>query len=340
MDTVSLLVASPRGRYFCSNVGYAADNGKPRPNELVQSAGQVLDVLANVDVRAVARLTEIELLDALALATDFARYWQPPDREDLMFARPEIVAALRPIAQAALASPHTDWWADPVDLGNQRLVEKRYSHHGWSELPLRIRRVDGHLERWRADALTNERRFREYLIDDPDRQIGGEWWSTPITGGTPVTSRARDGLGALELLLEEDDISDGKNARVWPVRIDGTPRIYEITSPAAWAHLVDTYPLPVPASRRSDWYATTGEHHDWFIPDWLAVAADYDAVHLTVHGYLTTPGIAIPLAAHAGATVLGGWNPDATFWLRGDHIVVDGDPTEWHRTSDDPWARA
>ncbi|XGU20220.1 hypothetical protein ACETU7_04255 [Rhodococcus sp. 3Y1] len=57
------------------------------------------------------------------------------------------------------------------------------------------------------------------------------------------------------------------------------------------------------------------------------MSADYDAVHLTMMAYLTTPGIAIPLSANSGATVLAGWDPDATFWLRSNNITVDDDPT-------------
>ncbi|MFC9788400.1 hypothetical protein [Rhodococcus sp. NPDC127528] len=338
MDTASLVLDCPRGRFFCAIVGYrCSDDERAAGHYRPRSTGEVLDVLGAVDVHAIARLPERDLLDALALAVDFARYWQPPDEEDIVFARPEIVAVLRPIAEAASAAPHTRWWTEPIDLGHQRLVEKFNSLWGWSELPLRIGRVDDGLERWREHVMVDEARFRKDLIADPGTECGGKWWSTPVADGTVMTTRARDGLGALELWLEEDSMG-GDHARVWPVRVQGSPRVYEITSPADWAHLVDNYPLPVPASRRSVWYDTTGEHHDWFIPDWLAVSADYDAVHLTMRGYLTTPGIAIPLTANPGATVLAGWNPDATFWLRGDHITVDGDPVEWRRTQDDPWA--
>ncbi|MFZ2177201.1 MAG: hypothetical protein WAW17_24835 [Rhodococcus sp. (in: high G+C Gram-positive bacteria)] len=115
------------------------------------------------------------------------------------------------------------------------------------------------LLRWREDVLATEARFRGYQEEDPDRHISGEWWSTPVATGIPATSRSREGLGAVELLLEEDDISDGARARVWSVRIDGTPRVYEIAGPETWAQLVDAFPLAVPASRRSDWYNTGGD---------------------------------------------------------------------------------
>lgn len=340
MDTVSLVVGSPRGRYFCANVGYACSDDRDHPNALVQSPDEVLDAIQSVDTAAVERLSEIELLAALGLAVDMARYWQPPDREDLMFARPDISAALRPIAHAVLASARTRWWADPVDLGDQHVVEKLAARSGWSELPPRIRCGDDHLESWRNEALATELQFREYLNADPSRQISGEWWSAPVTGGSPVTTRAWGELGPLGLRLDEDENSDYTHARVWPVKVHGTPRVYEITGPADWARLVDTFPLPVPASRRSVWYDATGERHDWFIPDWQAVATDYDAVHLTVLGYLTSAGIAIPLTEHTGATVLAGWDPDATFWLRSDFITVDADPRDWSWTDQGPWVPA
>ncbi|MFI6431545.1 hypothetical protein [Rhodococcus oryzae] len=341
MDAVSVLLASPRGRFFSAKVGYmCSDDERASHHRRPRSSDDVLDVLEAVDVRAIARLSEIELLDALALAVDFARYWQPPDAEDLMFARPEIVAALRPIARAALASPHARWWAEPVDLGRQRLVQDLDPRWGQTDWPLEHHRPDDDLAQWRARALATEARFLREQIADPDSDVAGYWWSTPEPSCTLATTRARDGLGALELILEEDSFGS-RHARVWPARIHGTPRIYEITDPAAWVRLVDTYPFPVPASRRSVWFEATGTHDNWFIPDWAAVAADYDAVHLTMIGYLTTPGIAIPLAARAGATVLAGWDPDATFWLGNDLITIDNDPADWHLAPDGPteWRR-
>ena len=157
-------------------------------------------------------MSELEILHCLAYAVDCARYWEPPDEEDLIFVRPDVAAALRPIAEALLDSPHTAWWTEPADLLNQNLVEKRNPIYGWSDLPLRIYRTEDGLEQWRAEALDYERRFLEYQIEDPDRHIGGEWWSTPFANGTTETTRARDGIGALGVFLEED--SSSNEARV------------------------------------------------------------------------------------------------------------------------------
>ena len=69
----------------------------------------------------------------------------------------------------------------------------------------------------------------------------------------------------------------------------------------------------------------------WLIPDWVAVASDYDAVHLAVIGYLTTAGRALPVLD--ACTVLAGWDPDQTFWLT-DILKESGEPTEWSINQD------
>lgn len=336
MDMVALALASPRGRFFAANVAYKCSNDDSAYCRPI-APEHVRDVVRAVDIRAVAKLSEWDLLDALSLATDFARYWQPPDEEDVLFADPEVIEALRPVIAAALDSPHARWWVEPVDLENQRYVLHPYSIDQWPESTAPYRPSEDHLKLWRERALQTEARFRQDRVDRPNNTMGGEWWSTPA-GGTLSTSRSRDGLGALELMLEEDSSGCGE-ARVWPVQVHGTPRVYEIANPTDWASLVDSYPFAVPESRRSVWLSTTGERHDWFIPDWLAVAEDYDAVHLSIYGYLTTPGLAIPLSHNQGATVLAGWDPDATWWLNNAVITAEDEPTLWRR-SDEGWRKA
>ena len=334
MDLVSLVLASPRGRFFCANVAYLCSTAPYRP----RTPADVLEVIEAVDVRAMSGLSELDLLDALAFATDWARYWQPPDEEDVMFAQPDIVGALHPVAAAVLDSPLTRWWDEPVDLDNQRMIARLPSNEKWPESTMPYRSAAVGLDQWRDHVLADEARSRTRRAERPDNTTGGEWWSTPLPSAALETSRGRDDVGALELLLEEDSFG-GDEARVWPVSVRSTPRVYEITNPTDWARLVAVYPLPVPESKRSDWFDTTGEYHDWFIPDWAAVADDYDAVHLTLHGYLTTPGLAIPLADNQGATVLAGWNPDATWWLNNGVAHVEDEPALW-RWCDDRWVRA
>ncbi len=102
----------------------------------------------------------------------------------------------------------------------------------------------------------------------------------------------------------------------------------------AWTLLVQQYPLEVTDGRRHDWYRTTGRVERWFIPDWEAVAADWDAVHLTVAGYLTSATRALPIADDGKWTVLAGWNPDQTWWLTDILETSAAAPELWRRIDD------
>jgi len=96
-------------------------------------------------------------------------------------------------------------------------------------------------------------------------------------------------------------------------------RIYEIASPADWVELVTAHPLEVTASRGDAWTLCTAQKTTkWLLPDWRSVARDYDGIHLTTWGYLSTAGRA--LAGVDGLTVLAGWEPDRTFWLT--HVLT------------------
>ena len=64
----------------------------------------------------------------------------------------------------------------------------------------------------------------------------------------------------------------------------------------------------------------------WLIPDFAAVAEDYDAVHLSVTGYLATAGQALPVGD--ARTLLAGWDPDQTYWLN-DVLALSGPATTW-----------
>jgi hypothetical protein len=90
--------------------------------------------------------------------------------------------------------------------------------------------------------------------------------------------------------------------------------------------MVGRYPVDVSKSRRHDWWRVTGWAGRWLIPDFGGVAADYDAVHLSIAGYLTTAGRA--LSVDDARTVLAGWDPDQTFWLT-EVLTSAGPPNSW-----------
>jgi hypothetical protein len=127
---------------------------------------------------------------------------------------------------------------------------------------------------------------------------------------------------------------------VGPVVPENSASVYEICGPDQWADLVGRYPLDVTRSRRDDWRRATGWAGHWLIPDYAAVAADWDAVHVSVAGYLTTAGIAIP-ADDGACTMLAGRDPDATWWLT-DVLSSTSQPEDWRTDDQAPfgWTQA
>lgn len=118
----------------------------------------------------------------------------------------------------------------------------------------------------------------------------------------------------------------------------------ELTGSEGWAAPVQRYPLEVTAFRRHDWWRVTGCNGTWVIPDWAAVTADVDAVHLTVDGYLSTADRALPVDVPAlgrpARTLPASWDPDATWWLTDAPTGLD-EATDWRRQAQDaPWATA
>ena len=153
-----------------------------------------------------------------------------------------------------------------------------------------------------------------------------------------MTTRGLPALGAVRLVLVEDGLG-WQSARCWPVAPADGARVYEVCGPGQWAELVDRYPLDVSKSRRHDWWRATGRAARWLIPDYAAVAADWDAVHVSVAGYLPTAGIAIP-AGDGAYTMLAGWDPDATWWLN-DVLSLTSPPEDWREDDQAPfgWTR-
>lgn len=160
---------------------------------------------------------------------------------------------------------------------------------------------------------------------DPAAPLSGYWWSSPILAGLVCTTRALPGLGAVRIVAVED-WPGWDEVLCWPVTPHRPARIYEITGPGDWAALVTRYPLEVTKSKRHDWWKVTGWAGTWLMPDYAAVAADFEAIHLSVGGYLTTAGRA--LVVHDARCLLAGWDPDATYWLA-DVLTSAGPPVRW-----------
>ncbi|MDQ1532238.1 MAG: hypothetical protein QOE37_2399 [Microbacteriaceae bacterium] len=289
----------------------------------------LVSALDAVDPTPVAeRWDETAFVEPVIETVDQAFYWEAPSDTDQVTRDPAVVAGLTPIAAAVAGAPGTAWWDSPVDLSRLRVVRPV---HG----PLRTVALTGagrRLESWRTATVQDELRADN----------GGRWWSGPQWPGLVTTSRPLAGVPAVELVWEEDALWLPE-VLLWRVAPSREPRVYELDGPAALTALVERYPLDVSASSLDNWYRTTGRHGSWHIPDWSAVAAEWDAVHLTVGAYLSTATRALPLL-EGSATMLAGWSPDRTWWLTDCLRLEENRPERWRnldRTAgqNQPWER-
>jgi hypothetical protein len=354
------LLAGPRGRRLClelalsaratedtameelrTAVFYAAydlDPGRgssrvlfgPGVNQRTASppAPAPVEVARLLDTVPLPEIDQDTLLLALATAVDTAKYWQEPDGEDVLAGTPEVRASLARVADAIAAVPAVAGWSEPMDTREQWTVT-------FADLPDIPRPATQSareiLDRWRGLQLEEEARAQRDRPADPAANFTGTWWSRPSLG-LFSTTRALPGQGPMGLRFVEDTLGwDAASAE--RVRVPADARIHEIDGAQAWMDLVGRYPLEVTASRRHDWYRVTGRNGTWVTPDWSQVRHDFDAVHLTIAGYLSAAGTCIRLDEDR-ATVLAGWDPDATYWL----TDLDRDTStaaDWHLDSAD-----
>jgi hypothetical protein len=327
------ILDGPRGRRLCLSLVTSAEpslwtltiHATRSPNDTSLRTELARGIAG---FNAMNALTDAALLQALADSTDRARYWQEPDEEDQLLEDPQLREALEPVALHAATHASTQWWRSGIALESQNHVqwtgESTYD-------PPELTGASGRLERWKADIVEGERRAAR-RPKPVAANISGVWWSTPAIAGLVTTTRSLPGLGAVKLMATEDRFG-WTTADVWPMKPAADCRVYEISGPDAWVELVARYPMEVTFSRRHDWWRASGHDGTWIQPDWSAIASDFDAVHLTAFGYLSTAGRGLPVGD--ARTMLAGWDADETYWLN-DVLEPTGEPVTWHR-DDAPW---
>jgi hypothetical protein len=299
--------------------------GEPTP---MPSPAEVARLLDAVPLPGCA---EAALLEALAVAVDTAMYWQEPSGEDVLVASPEMRSALLRVADAIAPAVATARWGDPMDIREQWTVTFEDVTGVGS---IADRTAQEILDRWRPLQLEEETAARRDRPVDPAASWSGSWWSRPALGLLSST-RTLPGQSPMGLRFVEDGLG-WERATIERVQVPGDARIFEIDGITAWADLVRRYPMDVSAGRRHDWYRVTGRSGSWAIPDWSEVRHDFDAVHLTVAGYLSTAGRAVPVDEER-STVLAGWDPDSTYWLS-DIARSASTRRDWHLDrADDAW---
>jgi hypothetical protein len=256
-------------------------------------AGQAL--LALIDGLGLTSTDLAEPLTAFHVATDAMNMisrWDPttPARlERLAIDTP----ARRPIAEEIMGAAELAWWWAPLDRGSQL-----WSSHAGSDS------LEPGLDRAGAGPMSHFERYAH----KPHPTI-----LTSTAKATDISSLIiASAFGNGDLQPHPYDAIRRCRFAVHPAA-----RVYEIGSPGDWAALARRYPAIDPGGHHRpvapDGSLGPGEPPE-IVPDWLAVARDWDGVHVSLGGMLLATDVWV--ADAAGSSRFWGWDCEGTYWLR------------------------
>ena len=190
------------------------------------------------------------------------------------------------LARAILKEPATDWWFGPLDRDRQVWVTQNGSPPDPTGLVTPSQPPSRH-ERY-AQRMT------------------GAFCTSTLIGETASLIAAIDGgVGDLSQVYSPPPYA------FWLLTVDASARVLEIDGSQAWHDLCASYPAEGATGRGvPDFSADKGR----LVPDWSAVAVDWDAVHLTFGGLLT--GEQVRVESLSGWTYLWDGEAEQTMWLR------------------------
>lgn len=334
--SAQLLLAGPRGRELCLDLSRTLipEQGVPScgssallPPGMSQESKRILQLLAALPSRP--EISAAQLQESMDRVVRGAAYWLPPSDTSRLLAEPEPREMLLPVASAVVRA-RPDWWLEPGPPVQHYVQWVASTTVPGTDPPTLTGSAAG-LRRWR-ESIAAEEGHTPFVSG-----WTGRWWSVPALSEVPATTPAIPGSGPAGLYLVEDPL-EWTAARTYPLRAAPGARIYEIRDPRSWQDLVSAYPTEVTRSRGRSWAVASGLPEAvtwlWAIPDWQAVARDYDGVHLTVAGYLRTSGSALDAAGMK--TMLAGWAPAETWWLT-DVLEPAGETTMWTAAGQAGW---
>jgi hypothetical protein len=182
---------------------------------------------------------------------------------------------LNNMARAVLASPQAAWWFEPLDRRQQVWLSDERSSPDPTQLIIPQQPPDS----W------------ERYAQKPAR---GLYTSTMVdTTSPPLAAVVKGAVGDFRELFRKLPLA------CWRLEAPPDVRIVEVDGPQAWHDLCVKYPAIGEDGR--------------LVPDWSAIAKDWDAVHLTLGGLLTAEQVRVE--SEAGWTALWGWDCERTVWL-------------------------
>lgn len=261
------------------------------PADLVEQMLAAPAAVAYLAIAQASGLTSAQAADrhvALALAAaavDLVGPWRA-DRERLRVGLRGAVQELRTFAdELARRQELEQSWFAPVRRDAQVWIEGR---SGGPPRPEAF--VDP------ADPERPHAGWEAYA----QKSVGGLYTCTVVDGMHPVL---RDGAEG-----DAGDYHPEPGTPLWRLPVDQDARMFEVRDAWDWHALCARHPMPA--------RETPGAEADEGLvaPDWAAVAADWDAVHLTVGGLLLAAQRTVE--RDGVRTRHRAWDSEQTLWLR------------------------
>ncbi len=230
-------------------------------------------------------------LQAAVWSCDYVDKWDR-DYETISRLVMEIAKDKPDLARKLFEHPATAWWFGDVNLDAQAWL----SIHGTPDRF--IYGIPPNVSEWRRPQ--NPSGPWERYAQKP---LGGQ--STSTLYAPFFTS---------ELVAREERVGDYRcefPLAWWSMRILEDVRIFEVHGPSDWHKLCVTYPA-------------RGTEDDRLVPNWGAIAEEWDGVHLSLGGLLTTEQNRFESAA--GWSMLDFWHAEQTYWLRSIDVEVERQP--------------
>jgi len=220
-------------------------------------------------------------LSLAGLSADSVEIWRA-DHDLLAAELPALAREKADQAREFIEHPGTAWWFNDIDLDAQAWLS-----------------IEG--------TLTN------FIYGTPPNTLG---WERPANPSRPWERYAQKPFGnqttstlygphlTSELVGRHDRVGDYMcefPLAWWTMRFLEEVKVFEIHGPADWHDLCVRYPAK-------------GTEDDRLVPNWGAVTEEWDGVHLSIGGLLTTEQNRYESAA--GWTMLDSWHAEQTFWLR------------------------
>ena len=197
-----------------------------------------------------------------------------PDHERVVAEMLELAPLFRPLVEAALEHVGTAWWYEPLVPHRQVWI----AHEAETPDPMGWRRPNSPPSRWERYA---------------QKPLGWQYTTTWYAGHASLLVAYENRSG--------DFWPKSWPLRCWLMRMPYDVKIYEVNGPGDWHRLCLAY-------------QAQGSDDDRLVPDWGAVAMDWDGVHLSLGGLLSSEQSRYE--SPEGWSMHWAWHAEKTFWLR------------------------